>query len=39
MTHIAIQEGLNGKFVEWMAQVTDEGYRAGPTKPPAGAST
>jgi hypothetical protein len=28
MTHIAIQEGLNGKFVEWMEKVTDEQYQA-----------
>lgn len=26
MTHIAIQEGLDGKFVEWMEHVTDEQY-------------
>ena len=26
MTHIAIQENLNGKVVEWMEQVTDEEY-------------
>jgi len=26
MTHIAIQEGLNGKVVEWMEHVTDEQY-------------
>ena len=26
MTHIAIQENLNGKVVEWMEQVTDEQY-------------
>jgi quercetin dioxygenase-like cupin family protein len=30
MTHIAIQEALDGKFVEWMEQVTDEQYRATP---------
>jgi hypothetical protein len=29
MTHIAIQEGLDGKFVTWMEQVTDEQYLAG----------
>lgn len=29
MTHIAIQEALNGKVVEWMEHVTDEQYRAG----------
>jgi quercetin dioxygenase-like cupin family protein len=27
MTHIAIQEALNGKVVEWMEKVTDEQYR------------
>ena len=27
MTHIAIQENLNGKVVEWMEKVTDEQYR------------
>ena len=27
MTHIAIQEALNGKAVEWMEQVTEEQYR------------
>jgi hypothetical protein len=29
MTHIAIQEALNGKVVEWMERVTDEQYLAG----------
>ena len=28
MTHIAIQEELNGKVVEWMEKVTDEQYNA-----------
>jgi len=28
MTHIAIQEQLDGKVVEWLEQVTDEQYRA-----------
>lgn len=28
MTHIAVQEALDGKVVEWMEQVTDEQYRA-----------
>ena len=28
MTHIAIQEALDGKAVEWMEEVTDEQYRA-----------
>ena len=27
MTHIAIQEQLNGKAVEWMEKVTDQQYR------------
>ncbi len=29
MTHIAIQEALDGKFVEWMEHVTDEQYLRG----------
>lgn len=29
MTHIAIQEALNGKVVEWMEKVTEEQYAAG----------
>ncbi len=29
MTHIAIQEALDGKAVDWMEKVTDERYRAG----------
>jgi hypothetical protein len=29
MTHIAIQEKLNGKVVEWMEKVTDEQYQTG----------
>lgn len=28
MTHIAIQEQLDGKVVNWMEKVTDEQYRA-----------
>jgi quercetin dioxygenase-like cupin family protein len=28
MTHIAIQEALNGKAVDWMEHVSDEQYRA-----------
>jgi quercetin dioxygenase-like cupin family protein len=28
VTHIAIQEQLDGKAVDWMEQVTDEQYRA-----------
>ena len=27
MTHIAIQEQLNGKLVDWMEKVTDDQYR------------
>jgi Uncharacterized conserved protein, contains double-stranded beta-helix domain len=27
MTHIAIQEALNGKLVEWIEHVGDEQYR------------
>jgi quercetin dioxygenase-like cupin family protein len=27
MTHIAIQEALNGKAVEWLEKVSDEQYR------------
>lgn len=27
MTHIAVQEQLNGKVVDWMEQVTEEQYR------------
>ena len=27
MTHIAIQEQLDGKFVDWMEKVTDEQYQ------------
>jgi quercetin dioxygenase-like cupin family protein len=30
MSHIAIQEALDGKNVEWMERVTDEQYLAGP---------
>ena len=30
MTHIAIQEALDGKFVVWMEHVTDEDYLVGP---------
>jgi hypothetical protein len=28
MTHIAIQESLDGKVVDWMEQVSDEQYQA-----------
>jgi quercetin dioxygenase-like cupin family protein len=27
MTHIAIQEKLNGKYVDWLEKVSDEQYR------------
>jgi hypothetical protein len=27
MTHIAVQEKLDGKAVNWMEKVTDEQYR------------
>jgi quercetin dioxygenase-like cupin family protein len=30
MTHIAIQEHLNGIPVDWLEKVSDEQYRAGP---------
>jgi hypothetical protein len=29
MTHIAIQEPLDGKVVHWMEKVSDDQYRAG----------
>jgi hypothetical protein len=29
MTHIAVQEKLDGKTVEWLEHVSDEQYRAG----------
>ena len=32
MTHIAIQEQLDGKAVDWMEHVTDGQYRAGPLR-------
>jgi hypothetical protein len=31
MTHIAIQEALDGKNVTWLQKVTDEEYLSGPT--------
>jgi quercetin dioxygenase-like cupin family protein len=30
MTHIALQEALDGKVVEWMEKVSDEDYLVGP---------
>jgi quercetin dioxygenase-like cupin family protein len=32
MTHIAIQEALNGKAVDWLERVTDEQYLAAPAR-------
>jgi quercetin dioxygenase-like cupin family protein len=32
MTHIAIQEALDGRYVEWMEKVTDEQYLASPVR-------
>ncbi|MFL5303557.1 MAG: cupin domain-containing protein [Polyangia bacterium] len=32
MTHIAIQEALDGKPVDWLEKVTDEQYRSGAPK-------
>jgi quercetin dioxygenase-like cupin family protein len=32
MTHIAIQEALNGKVVDWMEKVSDQQYGEGPNK-------
>lgn len=29
MTHIAIQEALDGKAVDWLEHVSDDDYRAG----------
>jgi quercetin dioxygenase-like cupin family protein len=34
MTHIAIQESLDGKAVEWLEKVTDEEYSKGPAGEP-----
>jgi 4-carboxymuconolactone decarboxylase len=31
MTHIAIQEQLDGKVVDWMEKVSDEQYGAPPS--------
>jgi len=36
MTHIAIQEALNGSPVDWMEKVSDEQYRGGSTIPRSG---
>jgi quercetin dioxygenase-like cupin family protein len=32
MTHIALQEQLNGRVVEWMEKVSEEQYQASPRK-------
>ena len=32
MSHIALQEALDGKVVEWMEHVPEERYRAGPDR-------
>jgi hypothetical protein len=32
MTHIAIQETLDGRNVDWLEKVSDEEYRAVPTR-------
>ena len=37
MSHIAIQEALDGKAVEWMEKVSDEDYLA-PATPDEGRS-
>lgn len=34
MTHIAVQEALNGKNVAWLDKVTDEEYAVGPASMP-----
>ncbi len=31
MTHIAVHEALDGKYVQWMDKVTDDEYLKGPT--------
>ncbi len=35
MTHIAIQENLDGKAVDWLEKVSDDQYHARPTTQPA----
>jgi hypothetical protein len=32
MTHVAIQEALDGKVVEWLEKVTDEQYAEAPVE-------
>jgi quercetin dioxygenase-like cupin family protein len=36
MSHVAVQEKLNGSPVDWMEQVTDEQYPAGTSPDPNG---
>jgi len=31
MTHMAIQEALDGKAIDWLEKVTDEQYRRAPS--------
>ena len=31
MTHVAVQEALDGKNVNWLQKVTDEEYLTGPS--------
>lgn len=38
LTHIAIQEALDGKVVEWMEKVTDEQYGAAANAEPGGST-
>jgi quercetin dioxygenase-like cupin family protein len=33
MTHIAVQESVDGSAVHWMEKVSDETYKAGPSAP------
>ena len=34
MTHIAVQEAIDGRNVDWLQKVSDEEYLAGPPKRP-----
>ena len=36
MTHIAVQEALDGKAVDWMEKVTDKQYTPDKTATPTG---
>jgi hypothetical protein len=31
MTHIAMQEAADGKYIDWLEKVTDEQYRVEPS--------